>query len=73
MIRHDRLMICRRDSGLLLDRAEISFYSSMRSEVIDRKWQRQEREKEEEEKKSNHTLFADNSIFRPREKGGDGG
>ena len=73
MIGHDRSMICRKDSGLLLDQAEISFYSSMRSEVIDRKWQRQEKERErekkksrEEKKKSNHTLFADNSIFRPR-------
>ena len=28
---------CREDSRLLLDRAEISFYSSMRGEVIDRK------------------------------------
>jgi hypothetical protein len=45
MIRLDRSVICRKDSGLLLDRAEILFYSSMRSEVIDRKWQRQYREK----------------------------
>jgi len=35
----------------------------MRSKVIDRKWQRQKELRQRKRKRSNHTLFADNSIF----------